>query len=209
MPQPRVGCEIPQDWKVKIDTIAAQTGRTSDQVVYEAIARYLQQQDLQQQDLQRQASGNDDLLQPLVSRLESLEQEAVVAREALAQVQRLSVKLEQLERAIAFSSPAIATLSNVPINSSPIAAHPIDNESDEIEDEPDEILWDFLEPEQRSHQLALLNQQSSAHPTLPDCPPDAEKLPQPPSSQYRRYGLEIEEGEDEPDEILWDFVDPT
>lgn len=38
---PMIGCRVSAEWKLKIETIAAATGRTTSQVVTEAIGAYL------------------------------------------------------------------------------------------------------------------------------------------------------------------------
>ena len=38
---PSVSCRIPSDWKIELEQMAQQSGRTQAQVMYEAIACYL------------------------------------------------------------------------------------------------------------------------------------------------------------------------
>jgi len=83
----------------------------------------------------------------------------------------------------------IASTSGAETGSWPASSQ--DTALDDDEDEPDEILYDFLEPQSSGMPSPSSGYpQSSAHPTQTTAEPS------------------IYDAEDEPDEILYDFLDP-
>ncbi len=115
----QVSYAIPPEWQAKLERLAAARNLTSAEVLYEAIAHYL---------------GED------TSRLQTLEDKILVLQEAVAD---LNATVTQLKRQV------IAPVLPPNIGSSPSlrASTPTQPLSyEDVEDEPDEILYDFLEP---------------------------------------------------------------
>ncbi|MBD2181531.1 hypothetical protein [Aerosakkonema funiforme] len=127
-----VSCQIPQDWKRQIEQIAAQRKKQSAQIIYEAIAQYL---------------GED--IQTVDNRLLALEKEMPTLQKEVTQlnttVKNLQEKLQAAASIITISYPPSV---NLPQNVQ--KSQPTDyNDDDFPDDEPDEILYGFLEPEDR------------------------------------------------------------
>ncbi|WP_190795123.1 ribbon-helix-helix protein, CopG family [Leptolyngbya sp. FACHB-541] len=68
-PNPKVSTRVSPEWKARIEAIANKTGRNSSQVLHEAIALYLGEND---------ASTVGVTLQDILMRLEALKQQAAV-----------------------------------------------------------------------------------------------------------------------------------
>lgn len=114
-----VSCQMPQDWQAKIEQLAALRKQEPSQIIYEALAQYLGE------DVNR----ND-------SRLNALEAEAIALR---ASVSQLEITVKELH----LRSPLVPSWNNS-------AAAPVEPlVEEEFLDEPDEILIDFLPPEER------------------------------------------------------------
>lgn len=114
-----VSCQIPQDWKAKIEQVAAQRKKDPSQIIFEALAQYLGED----------VNTND-------SRLNALETEVTALRASVSQLERTVKELQ-------VRSPLVPTWNN----SAAESVQPLVDE-DFIE-EPDEILIDFLPPEER------------------------------------------------------------
>jgi predicted DNA-binding protein len=74
-PNPMIGTRVSPEWKVRIETIAAKTGRNPSQVVYEAIAAYLNEDD---------AATIGSTIENILSRLETLEEQQAAIKVLLA-----------------------------------------------------------------------------------------------------------------------------
>ncbi|MDJ1178488.1 hypothetical protein PJF56_06395 [Roseofilum sp. BLCC_M91] len=109
---------ISQSWKQKIAKIASDRQKTSQEVVQEAIALYLGEV----------AANSGD-------RLVALEQEVILLRQMVNQLHTTTtvMRQHQLSTPSSQQTPVSETLFMPEID-------------DDIEDEPDEILYDFLEP---------------------------------------------------------------
>lgn len=121
-----VNCQIPQNWKSKIERLAAERKKEVSQIIYEALAQYL---------------GED--VEASNTRLLTLQAEVIVLQKQLAELNTTVKKMQQ---------QLLVTTSPLSI-SHPYAQNfkqfsPPEDE-DLIEDEPDEILYDFLPPEER------------------------------------------------------------
>ncbi|HAX74399.1 MAG TPA: hypothetical protein DCY88_00815 [Cyanobacteria bacterium UBA11372] len=114
-----VSCQIPQDWKAKIEHLAKERKKEPSQIIFEALAQYLGED----------VNKND-------SRLNALEAEVTTLRASISQ-------LEGIVKELQMRSPLVPTWSN----SAATSVEPLADE-DFIE-EPDEILIDFLPPEER------------------------------------------------------------
>ncbi|MFB2970095.1 hypothetical protein ACE1CD_14055 [Aerosakkonema sp. BLCC-F183] len=125
-----VNCQIPQDWKRQIEQIAAQRKKQSAQIIYEAIAQYL---------------GED--IQTVDNRLLALEKEMPTLQKEITQlnatVKSLQERLHAATSTIAISDPASVNLIKK------VQQEYIYSDENFPDDEPDEILYGFLEPEDR------------------------------------------------------------
>ncbi|MBE9179929.1 hypothetical protein IQ268_15260 [Oculatella sp. LEGE 06141] len=140
--QPMVGCQIPQEWQEKLEAIAANTGRQATQIVYEAIAQYLAETDI------GTLAGQ---LREVKHRLEQVEKRMGQADVLAEQIIALSARLVALEDTTD-SPQALPTQFATNIyhtNAVSVAEHQAIVDAiaglEEVEDEPDEILYDFLE----------------------------------------------------------------
>jgi len=117
----KVTVKLPNTWVEQLEALSQATGRSQNELLSEAIGRYLGQDDSTASDSTVSDSTVSD-------RLQKLEQDQTV---------------DQLVQAQAFASLARSTQPAMePSRSSE------DSDDDEIEDEPDEILYSFLEPGQ-------------------------------------------------------------
>lgn len=163
--QPMIRCQIPQSWQAELEAIAQQTGQSLEQVVYEAIAQYLGKgvpaqaiaalQNRLEVVEQRVEQVDEALLQSLSTRLTGLEQlvarsslqeppvpsSAPLAIEAMEPEDEPDEIMESFRESEGFqervrraTAPSKARIHNAPMT------------YEEIEDEPDEILYDFIDP---------------------------------------------------------------
>jgi predicted DNA-binding protein len=117
----KVTVKLPNTWVEQLEALSQATGRSQNELLSEAIGRYLGQDD---------STASDSTVS---DRLQKLEQELSDLRQTV----------DQLVQAQAFASLARSTQPAMePSRSSE------DSDDDEIEDEPDEILYSFLEPGQ-------------------------------------------------------------
>ncbi len=123
-------CQIPLAWKEKIEQIAATRNKRNEEIVQEAIAQYL---------------GEDILNNE--NRLVALQAEVNTQQKELNQ---LSTTVKNLQQRLQAAATMISIPDPVSVVSPPkIAPVQLDDDDDLIEDEPDEILYDFLPPELR------------------------------------------------------------
>ena len=124
-----VNCEIPNHWQAKLDELGNARGKSTSQIVYEAIAIYL---------------GED--VSTLDDRLIAMEEE----------VSRLNTSLEQLtstvqnlqQKLVTAASIIGAVETNSLGNNYQLVESSSNSDEEAWDDEPDEILYDFLEPGQ-------------------------------------------------------------
>jgi uncharacterized membrane protein YukC len=122
----KVTVKLPNTWVEQLEALSQATGRSQNELLSEAIGRYLGQDDSTASDSTVSDSTVSDRLQKLEQELSDLRQ-----------------TVDQLVQAQAFASLARSTQPAMePSRSSE------DSDDDEIEDEPDEILYSFLEPGQ-------------------------------------------------------------
>jgi len=114
-----VSSQVPPEWKAKIERLAADRKKTPNEIIYEAIAQYLGED----------VKTND-------SRLNILETDVSMLQR---QVGELNLTIKSLRQRLLVS--ATSTISIVETTSN--------EDEDFIEDEPDEILYSFLPPEER------------------------------------------------------------
>ena len=121
-----VNCQIPQTWKAKIQRLAAERKKELTDIIYEALAQYL---------------GED--VEATNTRLLTLQAEVLMLQKQVAELSTTVKKVQQ----------------QLLVPTSPLSiSHPYTHKPNEItlseaddliEDEPDEILYDFLPPEER------------------------------------------------------------
>ena len=127
---PLIGAFIPQDWLEDIDAVCTQQGRTRSEWLASLIAEAL-----------GKTQGNRLIaLQQRVDRLEQNQQEMGTLQQQLAtlkqEVQSLQMQMHYFQA------------QSTPVNSlqRPQVQPSVPFDFPETEDEPDEILYDFLEP---------------------------------------------------------------
>lgn len=125
----KVNCQIPQEWKQKIEHLAAERKIEINQILSEAIGQYLGED----------PHNADHRLQRLEMQVSILQKDSALLALTVNHLrQQLSAATSLIDR-----SAAPGNLSQ-----KLQAEQPIDLE-DEIEDEPDEILYEFLDPSER------------------------------------------------------------
>ncbi len=65
----------------------------------------------------------------------------------------LNSRMQQMEQQLHQLSDRVKSLERRELTLSPPQLQPVLIEDDDVEDEPDEILWDFLEPSERMNRL--------------------------------------------------------
>lgn len=123
----QISCDIPLQWKIKIEQIATARKKTSQEIAGEAIALYL--------------GENNEIA---LTRIQQLEAEVFTLRQNLTQ---LTTTVHDLQQRLTTAASVMAT-SPSPMtkkNTQPLTSF----SDEEIEDEPDEILYDFLESKDR------------------------------------------------------------
>ena len=121
-----VNCQIPQTWKAKIQRLAAERKKELTDIIYEALAQYL---------------GED--VEATNTRLLTLQAEVLMLQKQVAELSTTVKKVQQ--QLLVPTSPL--SISN-PYTHKPKEIT-LSEADDLIEDEPDEILYDFLPPEER------------------------------------------------------------
>ncbi|MGK7924158.1 MAG: hypothetical protein AB4290_02710 [Spirulina sp.] len=122
--QVTVSCRVSQTWQNRIEKIATDRNTSSEEIMTEAIALYLGEASINSRD-----------------RLLALEGEVAVLKQMLSQFNNTVTLLQQQQVSRDLSTDSIPR-SPVPqpFFENAIAA------DDDVEDEPDEVLYDFLEP---------------------------------------------------------------
>jgi hypothetical protein len=115
----KVHCELPLAWKLKLERLAAERKKAPAEVMTEAIAYYL-----------------GETVNTNVPRLDHLDSEVTTLRQSL---QELTQRLNYVQ------AIALSRTSGQPTPPPP----PSDHEYWDVDDEPDEILQDFLDPADR------------------------------------------------------------
>ncbi|MFW6359053.1 MAG: hypothetical protein ACOC0N_07580 [Chroococcales cyanobacterium] len=120
---------IPPDLQAKIERLATERNRSVKDILDEAIALYL-----------------GETVEKSSDRIQALETEVATLKEGLTE---LTGTIQALQQRL-FSAASILT---IPQSQSSIPTQTFEESEpmtyEEIEDEPDEILYDFLEPEDR------------------------------------------------------------
>lgn len=83
--QPMVGTRIPSEWKAEIEALAQSQGKKTSQIVYEAIATYLEK-----------TTDNSVIAQP--ERIEAIEKQLNELSSVISQITALSARVSALEQ---------------------------------------------------------------------------------------------------------------
>jgi hypothetical protein len=121
-------CRIPLAWQLQLEAIAQRTDQSIEQLVYHAIGQYLGQ------------------IEKAVIEKPAIEPPASALNEVRQQVLALTARMTALEQAACPESPARSPISLPLVVPLLVEENLSEVEEDDIEDEPDEILYDFLEP---------------------------------------------------------------
>lgn len=127
--QSRISCDVPSQWKIKMEEIAAARNKTSEEILSDAIALYL---------------GED--IEITSTRIKLLEAEVSTLRQNMAQ---LTATVNDLQQRLT-TAASIMSVSSSPLKITAPVSETTPSFYEEMEDEPDEILYDFLESEQKS-----------------------------------------------------------
>lgn len=119
-----VSCPIPLDWQAKIEVLATQRRKSPEEIVYEAIAHYLGENAL--------TSDN---------RLSALEVEVSSLHGLVAE---LSSTVKDLQQGLVTAASSISVAETKTVNPTQVLQKVDPDLDEDIEDEPDEILYDFL-----------------------------------------------------------------
>ena len=126
---PKVSCQVPPDWKAKIEGLAVLRGKTPEEIIYEALGQYLGEEQSTNENrfnnLEVEVSSLNTNIASLTSTVKDLQQRLVTAASIISIPETNSITPQQ-------------RLSN--INSL---------YQEDLEDEPDEILYEFLDPKDR------------------------------------------------------------
>ena len=95
--RPMVGCRVPPDWKARLEALAAESGRNTSQVVYEAIATFLEE---------GTQGPSKTTAQDLQRRLEALESDASLTALTHSQ-QTLAQRVAILDKIVASLSAQV------------------------------------------------------------------------------------------------------
>ncbi|AFZ14564.1 hypothetical protein Cri9333_3754 [Crinalium epipsammum PCC 9333] len=126
---PQVSCQVPPDWKAKIQHLAVLRGKTPEEIIYEALGQYLGEEQSTNETrfntLEVEVSSLNTNIASLTSTVKDLQQRLVTAASIISIPETNSI-------------PAPKMIQN--INSL---------YQEDLEDEPDEILYEFLDPKDR------------------------------------------------------------
>ncbi|AFY78771.1 MAG: ribbon-helix-helix protein, CopG family [Hydrococcus sp. C42_A2020_068] len=124
---------VPQAWIEQFETLANQSGRSASELVREALARYL---DISGQQPATSLDRLSSELKTFKAELAELTQKVNALSEKSYLITTMSARLTTLERAI--------SLGNLKQTTTSTPCQLMDTDDDDYDDEPDEILTDFL-----------------------------------------------------------------
>jgi len=193
---PRIKCAVPRSWQTALENLAQQTGQTVEQLIYQAIAQYLDKAHLSKTHLSKaHLEKIQDLgtANPLVSRqiqnqLQRIESQVAKVDIAVLQTAMLATRLVAIEQAIGRLLQPQSMLQENYTPQEDLGSRSNLYAEEDVEDEPDEILVSFLESDDFQERL---------HRAIDFTVP----LAFVPSHTDEVY-------EDESGEILYDFIEP-
>jgi predicted transcriptional regulator len=121
--------KVPRSWGNKLEELAEQTGRSPTDLLREALAQYLGVED--------QKSADIDRLGAIEAELAALNQKVAELEPYKTQMVAILTRLVVVERAVANNQHPGNITQTFSVEMQAIA-------DDDIDDEPDEILIDFL-----------------------------------------------------------------
>ncbi len=127
-----LGAKVPSQWREKYEALARDAGISLTEVVRDALAQYI---------------GAHNKSSALVSPLELLQSQITTLREQVEelmlyknQMRELSIRLSVLEQGITKIQTELVPSGTISVSDAVL----IDPDEEYFEDEPDEILTDFL-----------------------------------------------------------------
>ena len=127
---------VPQGWYAKLEDLAKQTGRSQTELVQEALAQYLEVTAAQRSPVLVQ-------IEHFESELANLRQKVTELEPYKQQVGKLLVRLEAVERKL--SQVEKQDTPPLPFENEPARNLSVEEaDDDDFDDEPDEVLTDFL-----------------------------------------------------------------
>jgi predicted transcriptional regulator len=126
--------QVPQTWAKKLEVLAEQTGRSLTELVREAVAQYLGVEEQKYSEVK---------LEQVEAELVLLKQKVAELEPYKAQVATILMRLAVIEQAIAQDREPI-NISQTFSAATSWSANMQALVNDDIDDEPDEILIDFL-----------------------------------------------------------------
>jgi predicted nuclease with TOPRIM domain len=128
---PQVSCQVPADWKAKIQHLAVLRGKTPEEIIYEALGQYLGEEQSSYENrfnrLEVEVSSLNTNIASLTSTVKDLQQRLIAAASIISIPETNSITVSKM-------------IPNININSM---------YQEDLEDEPDEILYEFLDPKDR------------------------------------------------------------
>lgn len=128
-----LGATVPQEWIDKFELLAKHRGRSVSELVRDALAQYI---------------GIDESSSKIVSQLAQFQAELKLLKQKITEVELYKTQIKELSVRLAVVEQNMGKAQSqlFSSNSSSSEAWLIDNEIDEdyIDDEPDEVLTDFL-----------------------------------------------------------------
>lgn len=128
-----LGAKVPQEWLNQFEELAKQTGRSLTELVREALAQYI---------------GVQENLSSGVSQLKAFEAELALLKQKVAslesykhQVTQLTLRLGAIEQVMVQAQTQAITPSTSSFSDSLLIET---GAIDDVDDEPDEVLRDFL-----------------------------------------------------------------
>ncbi|ACK69337.1 CopG domain protein DNA-binding domain protein [Gloeothece citriformis PCC 7424] len=130
-----LGATVPQEWIDKFEQLAKQTNRPVSDLVREALAQYI---------------GIDENSSRIISQLEQFKEDLQLLRQRVTetelyktQIRDLLLRLAVVEQSLSKGQTSVMS-PNVNLFSQAKLKEETENYEDDIEDEPDEILTDFI-----------------------------------------------------------------
>ncbi|WP_013322874.1 ribbon-helix-helix protein, CopG family [Gloeothece verrucosa] len=130
-----LGAKVPQEWINQFEKLAQQSGRSVTELVRDALAQYI---------------GIDASSSKVVSQLEQVQIELKLLRQKIAemelyktQIRELSVRLAAVEQSRGKERSQFLSPNSLSFSQSSLIKSETEEDED-YEDEPDEVLTDFL-----------------------------------------------------------------
>ncbi|HEY9690954.1 MAG TPA: hypothetical protein V6D15_01990 [Oculatellaceae cyanobacterium] len=126
---PQVSCQVPPNWKAKIERLAVLRGKTPQEIIYEALGQYLGEEQSTNETrfntLEVEVSSLNTNIASLTCTVKDLQQRLVTAASIISIPETKSITPQQ-------RLPNVNSLYQ-----------------EDLEDEPDEILYEFIDPKDR------------------------------------------------------------